>query len=983
MKISGILIRLCCVSALAAGTRKAERRRASRGRDEEVNLKKAWKLIAVLLVFCMTAALLPPMGFTAGEEEPPAGDFIDLRDALNQSEDEDTIHLNGKIGWVNDDSSTDAPWVVDKNVTIEGGTLSYRAGGIVLGKNVTLRNIKLNATSGICNEIMANGYTLTLDNVTCESTAKPVSLFCGSLAGYQNKNVVLPKAGPKGTIRIEGSTDLSGSSSGNGNIYAGNLILSGNWDGTPGELTGNVEIAIPSTSVTTNALGTIYACGAMRDNSVITQNTDHCPIAGTVTISGKVPNVEGDGSDATNVVFNGGENANLTRKLTAISKLTVAQGTLALTNDSSFRNDGAALSVASGATLNIKDLINPAIDSFQGGGSLVLGKTQRLNISGGVSGKTIVGIGQILQSSDVPEVDHTYITAPQSAPDSFELAPLKTIQKMHLERGEDGSWTAREGEASSHTHSWSAEWTDDAAHHWHECAALGCPVTANSGKDGYAAHTPGDWIIDRQPTETAPGSRYKSCTACGRETAREEIPATGGLQPSEHIHAWNKAWTSDAAHHWHECTVAGCPVTDNSGKDGYAAHTPGDWVIDRQPTAAVPGSRHKPCTACGRETAREEIPATGGGSSGGGFVPPPSGAGGSIKPSAPVTEKHPDGSTTTTAQNTQTGTLTVTTKRPDGSQTVVETSRDGAVTTTETTADGSSVITVEKPDGSKQISVKQADGTTAKTSVSGSGRIEAVVNLSAQAVDSAQRGGTAVLPVPQMSARNGAAVTVHTGSDTPVKVEILAVGVSSGTVAVIVHADGSETVVKTSVPTENGIAAAVPDRAVVCLRDNGKHFPDTGGHWAEDAVAFVSARELFAGDDGGVFAPDAPMTRAMLMTVLARLDGVKTGGGADWYQAGLDWAAANGISDGANPEALVTREQLAAMLYRFAGSPAVSGGVTTFGDNAAVSGYALDAVRWAVEKGILTGYEDGSLQPGGKATRAQLAVMLMRYITVQ
>ena len=110
---------------------------------------------------------------------------------------------------------------------------------------------------------------------------------------------------------------------------------------------------------------------------------------------------------------------------------------------------------------------------------------------------------------------------------------------------------------------------------------------------------------------------------------------------------------------------------------------------------------------------------------------------------------------------------------------------------------------------------------------------------------------------------------------------------------------------------------------------------------------------------------------------------MKTESGADWYQAGLDWAAANGISDGANPEALVTREQLAAMLYRFAGSPAVSGGVTAFGDNAAVSGYALDAVRWAVEKGILTGYEDGSLQPGGKATRAQLAVMLMRYITVQ
>ena len=123
------------------------------------------------------------------------------------------------------------------------------------------------------------------------------------------------------------------------------------------------------------------------------------------------------------------------------------------------------------------------------------------------------------------------------------------------------------------------------------------------------------------------------------------------------------------------------------------------------------------------------------------------------------------------------------------------------------------------------------------------------------------------------------------------------------------------------------------------------------------------------------------MTREMLTAVLARLDGVEASGGAA-YDAGMRWAVAQGISDGRNPAGRVTREQIAAMLYRYAGEPAVGGGLS-FTDAASVSGYAQKAVRWAVEQGILTGYQDRTLAPQRTATRAQVAAMLTRYIRTQ
>ena len=192
--------------------------------------------------------------------------------------------------------------------------------------------------------------------------------------------------------------------------------------------------------------------------------------------------------------------------------------------------------------------------------------------------------------------------------------------------------------------------------------------------------------------------------------------------------------------------------------------------------------------------------------------------------------------------------------------------------------------------------------------------------------------------------------------------------------------NGVEEIVKTSVVTEQGVLLKVPDKAVVTVKDNSKSFSDVNGHWAKDAIGFVSARELFQGETASAFVPDDGMSRAMLMTVLARLDGADTSQGGTWYAGGMDWAVANGVSDGSNPEGIITREQLVSMLHRYAGSPAAGGEALAFKDAQTVSGYAQESMRWAVENGILHGYENGLLAPGGSATRAEVAAILTRYI---
>ena len=163
-----------------------------------------------------------------------------------------------------------------------------------------------------------------------------------------------------------------------------------------------------------------------------------------------------------------------------------------------------------------------------------------------------------------------------------------------------------------------------------------------------------------------------------------------------------------------------------------------------------------------------------------------------------------------------------------------------------------------------------------------------------------------------------------------------------------------------------------------------KDFPFTdvtSTDWFYSDVKYAYENGLMTGTSGTAFSPGAPVTRGMVMTILARREGIRTDRYTPWYAAGCEWAKANGISDGSNPEAPVTREQLAAMLYRYAalkGRDLTAGENLNFTDASDVSAYALPALQWATGEKILTG-SNGALNPQATATRAHLAAILHRY----
>ena len=177
-------------------------------------------------------------------------------------------------------------------------------------------------------------------------------------------------------------------------------------------------------------------------------------------------------------------------------------------------------------------------------------------------------------------------------------------------------------------------------------------------------------------------------------------------------------------------------------------------------------------------------------------------------------------------------------------------------------------------------------------------------------------------------------------------------------------------------------------------------FSDLEGHWAAESAQLCAACGLFSGDGAGSFLPDEPLTRAQLVTVLWRLAGSpEEEGGAgyadvtpgSWYEESVLWAAGAGVASGVGsgetalfaPDAAMNREQFAAMLYRFAGSPEGaenSDVLSAYGDEEQISDWTGSAVAWAVEEGILTGKPGGLLDPGGAVTRAEAAVMLQRYL---
>ena len=327
---------------------------------------------------------------------------------------------------------------------------------------------------------------------------------------------------------------------------------------------------------------------------------------------------------------------------------------------------------------------------------------------------------------------------------------------------------------------------------------------------------------------------------------------------------------------------------------------------------------------------------SGGGSSSGGS------SSGGTSDKTTTTTTNPDGSKTTTVTDKKTGTVTATTKYADGSTKVVETKKDGTVTQTGTSKDGVKVVAV--------IDTKDS--------------VDATVTL-----PSSVKSAKVTIPTPKVTA---------------------------GTVLIEVGANG-EQIAKKTVVSEGSIELTLTASARFKIVDRSKSFSDvTAADWAHEPVTFVTARELFNGVSDTEFGPKQPMTRGMLAAVLYRLEDAKDGGTPDfsdvaagqYYTEAIAWAAKRGVVTGLgdgrfSPEGSITREQLAAMLYRYANAPSASGGAAAYPDAAQVSDWAAEAVNWAVSVGIIKGDDDGRLNPQGNATRAEVATMLTRFIQTQ
>lgn len=348
-----------------------------------------------------------------------------------------------------------------------------------------------------------------------------------------------------------------------------------------------------------------------------------------------------------------------------------------------------------------------------------------------------------------------------------------------------------------------------------------------------------------------------------------------------------------------------------------------------------------------------------------------------------ATDKNDDGSTTTTTTNKTTGTVTETTKYPDGSSTTVETKKDGSATETTKTADGVTGTTVTDEDG---------DVT------------EITAKVPASAARDAEESGEAVtLPV-EVPAANSTDEAVEIKVDVPsggATVEIPVENVTPGTVVVIVNADGTEKVVKTSTVSETGVVVALESDATIKIVDNSQYYIDVHpvNHWAENAIDFASARGLLNGYGNGYFGPDDKLSRGMLAQILYNLEGRPAVSGempftdvaeGRYYYDAICWAAANGIVVGYGnglfgPDDNITREQLAAMLYRY--EQYKGGGFTgawmfllDYTDRDQISEWAYEPICWMTMHGVMSGYGNKVLGPKDNATRAQVAQMLKNYL---
>lgn len=409
---------------------------------------------AMLLAFMLAIGL-----FASNAQASGGGRTITLTDSkalwmeLANAQDGDTFVLSGLCAAV-DPSGKDAPLVINKAVTIQGGSLTFHTGGIILNADVTFRDITLGFPSPVRNAIMANGHTLTLENVQAASTGYGFHLFCG---GLYDPNGFGSTPGPAGKIVLGSSVSLKGRIDGTGSLYAGNLCMGGMnpeqdaIDGPANAFAGDAEIVFEGDK---GEFGGIYAGGAQQripqgspNGKVILPDPENYTVDGRVTVrlmNGQVGWVQGRGASETHVVYNG--NGDLTDGIVMndIASLRVESGYLIPELGSTF----GEVVAASGAKLGLMNLGDLTVGSFSGGGTLQMREEQTLTVSGAVTGSTAIEVvrdaGGVWVKS-LPKEEHAYVQALESAEGAFTLSPPQGYETVNLVRDESGGWKVPAG----------------------------------------------------------------------------------------------------------------------------------------------------------------------------------------------------------------------------------------------------------------------------------------------------------------------------------------------------------------------------------------------------------------------------------------------------------------------------------------------------------------------------------------------------------